>query len=92
MSAMPKSLFITGATGYIGGSVLESLVKTFPELEISALLRSPSEEFRERYPGVKVVKGSFDDFEVIEKAVEERGDVVVRKDGFSCFVLFYCCF
>ncbi len=74
----PSKLFITGGTGYIGGSVLKGIIKTYPDLEITALLRSPTEEFAERYPTVKVVRGSFDDFEIVEKAAEDA-DVIVRK-------------
>lgn len=80
----PSKLFMTGATGYIGGSVLESIPKTYPELEVTALLRSPSKKFATRYPKVKTVKGSFDDFEVIEKAAEDA-DIIIRKSPRECF-------
>lgn len=73
----PTKLFITGATGYIGGSVLESLIAKFPDLEITALLRSPSQEFKERYPKVKIVKGDFDAFGVISGAAQDA-DIVIR--------------
>ena len=68
----------TGATGFIGGSVLEKLIKEFPELEITALLRKPVPEFKQRYPKVKIVLGDFDSFDVIEKAASEA-DIVIRE-------------
>ncbi len=68
----------TGATGYIGGSVLEKILTEFPQLQITALLRSSSSEFKNRYPNVKIVLGDFDSFDVIEKAASEA-DIVVRE-------------
>ncbi|KAH8821857.1 hypothetical protein F5884DRAFT_851066 [Xylogone sp. PMI_703] len=73
----PQKLFLTGATGYIGGSVLEGIVKKYPDLEISALQRSPSSEFKTRYPQVQIVVGDFDAFDVIEKATI-AADIVIH--------------
>ncbi|KAF2673096.1 NAD(P)-binding protein [Microthyrium microscopicum] len=70
-------LFITGATGFIGGSVLNKLVVTHPELQITALLRSPSSEFADKYPDVIVIKGTFDDSDTIESAARES-DIVLH--------------
>jgi nucleoside-diphosphate-sugar epimerase len=69
-------LFITGATGWIGGTVLGGILKNYPKLEVTAL-----QEFAEKYPGVKVVKGSFDDFEVIESATQDA-EIIIRKHIF----------
>jgi uncharacterized protein YbjT (DUF2867 family) len=70
----------TGATGYIGGSVLESVIKAFPnEIEVTALLRSVSAEFSSRYPQIQVVKGDFDAFEIIEQASFDV-DIVLREN------------
>jgi nucleoside-diphosphate-sugar epimerase len=68
----------TGSTGYIGGSVLEGILKQFPEICTTALLRSPSAEFKTRYPTVEIVLGNFDSFEIIKKAAAEA-DIVIRK-------------
>lgn len=80
-----KKLFITGATGYIGGAVLIEVLKRHGQvLNVTALLRSPSKEFSEKHPQVSVVKGSFDDFDVISKAAAEA-DIVIRMPRSSCF-------
>ncbi|TVY81910.1 hypothetical protein LSUE1_G003720 [Lachnellula suecica] len=71
-----QKVLITGATGYIGGSVLGSVVQAFPDLQITALLRSLSEEFTTRYPRVKIVIGDFDSSDVIAKASSEAGIVL----------------
>jgi len=70
--------FRTGSTGYIGGSVLEGILKQFPEIRTTALLRSPSAEFKTRYSTVEIMLGDFDSFEIIKKAAAEA-DIVIRK-------------
>ncbi|KAI9684293.1 MAG: hypothetical protein M1822_005766 [Bathelium mastoideum] len=72
-----RRLFITGATGYIGGAVLDTLHKLHPELEVTALLRTPTTSFSDKHPKVKVVKGSFDDFAIIEAAANDA-DIVIH--------------
>lgn len=78
MSRFKLIVISTGSTGYIGGSVLDGVVKAYPDLEITALLRSVPDEFSSRYPNIKIVKGDFDAKEVIEKAAYEA-DIVLRK-------------
>ena len=58
--------------------MLEAVIRKYPELNITALCRSPSSEFKTRYPKVNIVVGDFDDFEVIEKS-SSAADVVIRK-------------
>lgn len=77
MSAKTK-IFITGATGYIGSSVLERL-QSHPDadkFEITALIRSPqkAEGFKEY--GVNTVVGSFSDTKLLED-LTAAADVVV---------------
>lgn len=67
----------TGGTGYIGGSILTGIQSAFPELEITALLRNPNDSFVANHPGVKVIKGTFDDDDIIEKAAE-AADIVLH--------------
>ncbi|CAG8959264.1 hypothetical protein HYFRA_00012622 [Hymenoscyphus fraxineus] len=73
---MSTKVFITGSTGYIGGCIMEAMVKN-PALEITALLRTITEEFTTRYPKVKIVKGDFDNFPVIEAAAS-NAEVIVH--------------
>ncbi|PSK60704.1 hypothetical protein B9Z65_854 [Elsinoe australis] len=76
----PEKLFITGATGYIGGSVLNEALQRFPNLEFSALMRLERPDFTSRYPQVKIIKGSFDDSETISTASEEAEIVIHAGD------------
>ena len=71
----------TGSTGYIGGSVFEKIIQTYPDLKITALVRSPSDEFKSRYPNVKIVLGDFDSYDVIETAAS-KADIVIRQHPF----------
>ncbi|KAH7884924.1 hypothetical protein F5I97DRAFT_1937284 [Phlebopus sp. FC_14] len=75
-------VFFTGATGYIGGSVLARLLDhhTFPFSEITALLR-PSQPDRSaalHSLGVKTVQGTNSDLEVLERQASQSDAV------FSC--------
>ncbi|EJT78708.1 hypothetical protein GGTG_03806 [Gaeumannomyces tritici R3-111a-1] len=72
-----KKVFVTGATGYIGGTVLARVVETFPDLEVTALMRRPDDKFVSRYPSVKIIQGTFDDFDIIERA-SQAADVVIH--------------
>lgn len=44
----------TGGTGYIGGTVLDTLVSKHPEYKITVLLRRVPESFSKRYPKVNI--------------------------------------
>ena len=57
---------------------MNKLLEKHPQLEITALLRSPSSAFSAKYSSVEVAKGSFDDFGIIEKAAHEA-DIVIRR-------------
>jgi hypothetical protein len=57
---------------------LETLVTRHPEYNITVLLRTVPEGFTERYPNVKIVRGSFDDVELIADTAAQN-DIVVRK-------------
>ncbi|KAF9060360.1 hypothetical protein BDP27DRAFT_1430202 [Rhodocollybia butyracea] len=76
-----KSIFLLGATGYVGGQVLLSLAAEFPSLPVRALARnlSPSKvtHLKSLHPNLEVIQGSLDDISVIE-AEAEKTDVVIN--------------
>ncbi|KAG6817355.1 hypothetical protein H0H87_009954, partial [Tephrocybe sp. NHM501043] len=78
---MSKStnIFITGATGYIGGSVLDRFINRpdFKTLNVTALVRSQEKADTLNLLGVQTVVGSFDDLALLEKAASEA-DVVIN--------------
>ncbi|KAI0249453.1 hypothetical protein BJV78DRAFT_1227496 [Lactifluus subvellereus] len=59
------TVFYIGATGYIGGAVLVDLLKSYPDLEVTALVRNPTHAETVRALGVNVVQGSFSDTDLI---------------------------
>ncbi|KAF2169250.1 hypothetical protein M409DRAFT_52516 [Zasmidium cellare ATCC 36951] len=73
----PPRIFVTGATGYIGGTVLDSLVTRHPEYSITVLLRNVPERFAEQYPNVRIVHGDYDSADVIIDAVS-KVDIVIH--------------
>ncbi|KAL4931433.1 uncharacterized protein BDV17DRAFT_297167 [Aspergillus undulatus] len=66
---MPTKLFITGITGYIGGDAFHVLEQHHRDFEFSALIRTEEKAkyVREIYPNVRIVIGSNDDAEILER-------------------------
>ncbi|KAI0150755.1 NAD(P)-binding protein [Xylariaceae sp. FL1272] len=76
----PK-LFLTGATGYIGGSVFSELTRLHPEYHITVLLRKPPANLQTQYSNVNIIQGSFDDAELIASAAAGADIVIHSGDG-----------
>lgn len=68
-------IFVTGATGYIGGSVAVSLVEAGHE--VSGLVRSDAGAAAVRSLGMEPVQGTLDEASVLEAAAQ-GADVVVN--------------
>ena len=77
---MAPKVFITGATGYIGGDGLYAISQKHPDWKVSALVRNQSKgaELESKYPQVRIVKGDLDSADVIEKEVQDA-DIVFRE-------------
>ncbi|KAF8555770.1 NAD(P)-binding protein [Imleria badia] len=77
MASTKTQIFITGATGYIGGVVLERLLehRTAPDSEITALVRDPAKVAQFASIGVKTVLGSLEDGALLER-LASKSDVV----------------
>ncbi|RAK95583.1 nucleoside-diphosphate-sugar epimerase [Aspergillus ibericus CBS 121593] len=78
MTTLPK-IFITGATGYIGGDALYALFAKHPEYSYTALVRSSdkAQQVQAQYPSIRVVIGDLDDSALLEK--ESAGaDIVLH--------------
>ncbi|KAJ9132120.1 NAD(P)-binding protein [Pleurostoma richardsiae] len=63
------NIFFIGATGHIGGAVIDGLLSKNSNLSITALFRSPDKAMRyqERFPAVKTVIGDLEDLYTIEE-------------------------
>ncbi|KAL6704632.1 hypothetical protein ACN47E_008029 [Coniothyrium glycines] len=72
-------LFITGATGYIGGDVLYAIANTYPDLEITALVRNSDKgaKVASQYAKIRLVYGTLDHVELLT-AEAAKADIVVH--------------
>ncbi|GAB7349815.1 hypothetical protein MBLNU459_g0523t1 [Dothideomycetes sp. NU459] len=70
-------LFVTGATGYIGGDALYAIVEAHPEYAITALVRNSQKGalIAKQYPKIKLVYGDLDSEELIEEE-SRKADIV----------------
>ncbi|KAH6900010.1 hypothetical protein B0T10DRAFT_13024 [Thelonectria olida] len=76
---MAPKVFLTGVTGFVGGSVFAQLHKAHPDYDYTLFVRNEerSKPVAAKYPNAKFVYGSLDDSEVIEKAAADA-DVVIH--------------
>ncbi|PYI32478.1 NAD dependent epimerase/dehydratase family protein [Aspergillus indologenus CBS 114.80] len=77
-----RSLLITGVSGYIGGTILSSILQTqeqwTKQLEIAALVRSESQASTVQKLGVKpVMFSSFDETDVLENIAQDF-DIIIH--------------
>ncbi|KAK5118321.1 hypothetical protein LTR62_002834 [Meristemomyces frigidus] len=70
-------LFLTGATGYIGGDALCAIVKAHPEYKITALVRNSDKgaQVAKDYARLKLVYGDLDSVDLIAEEAK-KADVV----------------
>ena len=82
---MPK-VFLTGATGYIGGHTLQFIANKHPEWDIIAFVRNESQvnNARKISPSIRTVVGSLEDLDLVGRLAAEM-DVVLRMCAFFSF-------
>jgi len=73
---MPK-LFVTGATGYIGGDALYAIAHAHPDYEITALVRNSNKggKVASQYASIRLVYGDLDSTDLITEEAA-KADVV----------------
>jgi nucleoside-diphosphate-sugar epimerase len=67
-------IFVTGATGYIGGSVAERLIALGHE--VTGLVRTAEKASLLQERGIEPILGSLDDVDVLSKAARESDGVI----------------
>ncbi|PSN70894.1 NAD(P)-binding protein [Corynespora cassiicola Philippines] len=72
-------LFITGATGYIGGDALYAIASTFPTLSITALVRNSDKgaKIAAQHPKIRLVYGDLDSTSVLSTEAA-NADIVLH--------------
>ncbi|KAK5192620.1 hypothetical protein LTR99_009626 [Exophiala xenobiotica] len=78
-----SQLFLTGATGYVGGQALHAIASTIPssQVTITCLVRTVEKGklVQKAYPEhVRIVVGDLDDVEIIEKECQ-KSQAVLRQ-------------
>ncbi|KAL1305817.1 hypothetical protein AAFC00_003979 [Neodothiora populina] len=72
-------IFLTGATGYIGGDILYALNKSHPEYEVTAMVRNEAKgkKITAEYPKVKIVYGDNDSDDVLQEETK-KAEIIVH--------------
>ncbi len=82
-----KRILVLGGTGAQGFAVVKALVEAQDPFIVRVLSRNPdSERVRaafKAYPQVEFAKGSFMDFDSVERALKDCYGVYVNTDGLS---------
>ncbi|MCJ1466374.1 hypothetical protein MMC07_004993 [Pseudocyphellaria aurata] len=79
---MAPKIFFTGATGYIGGDALYTLVQTHPDYDITCLVRNSDKgaQIASQYSKVKLVYGDLDDTTLLEQEAQ-KADIVLHHEN-----------
>lgn len=81
-----KRILVIGGTGAQGFAVVRALLAASPSYTVRVLSRNPeSENTQKKFVGtdVELVKGSFMDFDSVERALQGCYGVFVNTDGFT---------
>ena len=78
---MSTTILLTGATGYIGGSILTELVKN-PSYKITVLVRQAEQakKIEASLPGVDTVIGSVEDLVLVERLATHADGALLLRD------------
>lgn len=76
-----NNILVTGATGHLGSSVIETLLKKISSNQISILTRKEEKRAEFQSKGFNAFLGSYDDIIVLEKAMEGVDTVLLISSG-----------
>jgi uncharacterized protein YbjT (DUF2867 family) len=87
---MAPRIFVTGASGYVGGNFVDRLSQSHPEYHVVALVRdkAQAEQVTAKFPNLETVFGDLDSHEVLVKEAS-KADVILRKS--LCHLLCFNC-
>lgn len=73
-------MFVTGATGYIGGDALYHLYQKHPNFEYALLIRSDdkAKKVLAKYPNARILLGGLGDSALLEREAA-WADIVIRE-------------
>ena len=76
-----NKILITGATGQLGTSVLETLVKQISPQKINVLSRKEDKLIALKTQGFNTFQGSYDDLVSLENAMQDVDNVLLISSG-----------
>lgn len=81
---MITKIFLTGATGYIGGDALAAIATAHPDYQITALVRNSDKgaKVAAAYPSVRLVYGDLDSTDLLTTEAS-KADIVARTSAIS---------
>lgn len=74
-------ILVTGATGYLGGTVIKTLLTKLSPSQISILTRNEEKRAEFQSKGFSAFLGSYDDVDSLEKAMEGVDTVLLISSG-----------
>lgn len=77
---MTPRIFVTGATGYVGGHTTGELIAAHPGYQVVTLVRNEEQaaKLQSHWPTITTVVGTLDDDKII-KEESAKANVVLRK-------------
>ncbi len=76
-----KNVLATGATGHLGGAVIETLLKKIPANQISVITRKEEKRVEFESKGFNAFLGSYEDVASLENAMEGVDTVLLISSG-----------
>lgn len=74
-------ILVTGATGFLGGAVIETLLKKIPANQIAVLTRKEEKRLAFQSKGFHAHLGDYDDVVALEKAMQDVDTVLLISAG-----------
>ena len=74
-------ILVTGATGNLGSSVIETLLKNIPAQNISALVREEERKVEIQAKGITIFQGDYDNVFALERAMANVDTVLLISAG-----------
>ncbi len=70
-------ILVTGATGHLGGAVIDTLLKKIPAGQIAVFIRKENKVPEMQASGLQTFQGSYDDINALETAMKEIDKVLL---------------
>lgn len=79
---MSPQIFITGASGYVGGQTAATLIAAHPEYDVTALVRNQEQaaKLKTVWPKITTRIGTLDDDSILQEEAA-KADVVLREQN-----------